>query len=520
MRIQASLAERNNVALITLIEENTYTGQIVNDNSICQSMQHSPEHAKLCDLDCGTAYSRAVGNNRRIEYLCHARLKCFALPIQKSGTPLVVLGGRSFTSSATYSEFLNRYDDFEALETGQALKNIKFTDTRELADIAELISSTAEAHFEKAVTLPAPAEEPDLPSNLLDTHLEIIRLSDELENKNRALAQFQEFLRDVAPSLDSNALYTEVLKKFNEIMKAERSSLMLYNQEAEELSLEAAVGADFEATSKIRVRIGEGVSGAVLYSGLPFLVRNVDTDRRVRSIRASKYKTKSFISYPIMLGGRKFGVLNLTDRLDGSAYSHPDLAVLDMIAPQLALIIDRTEWFKKAEQYQQMSLTDPLTGLPNRRYLEERLFEEVERSKRHHTPLVVMLIDVYYFKNYNDRYGHINADLVLIQIAQIFRRSVRTIDLPARYAGDEFCIILPETDLPAASRIAERLCKEVRQTEFHTEEGSAMNRVTLSIGVTALNKMKHTPLHIIQTADRALYQAKTLGRNRVAVIEE
>ncbi len=520
IRIQELLAERNNVALITLTADNTYIGQIDNDNSICQSMQQSPEHAKLCDLDCGTAYSRAVRASRPIEYLCHASLRCFGLPVQHSGTPFVILGGRTFTSSATYSQFLKRYTDFQGLQTGEALQNVKFTDVRELTEITELVSSTADAHFKKAVHSPAAVEEFDLSPNLLDTHLEIIRLSGELESKNRALTQFQDFLREVAPSLDSKTVYTEVLKKFNEIMKAERSSLMLYHQEAEELSLEAAVGADFEIPSKIRVRIGEGVSGAVLSSGLPFLVRNVDTDRRIRSLRASKYKTKSFISYPITLGNRKFGVLNLTDRQDGSPYSQPDLAILDMIAPQLALIIDRTEWFKKAEQYQQMSLTDPLTGLPNRRYLEERLFEEVERSKRHHTPLVVMLIDVDYFKNYNDCYGHTNADRVLIQVAQIFRRGVRTIDLPARYAGDEFCIILPETDLPSATRIAERLCTEVRQTELNTEQGGAMNRVTLSIGVTALNISKPTPLHLIQTADRALYQAKTRGRDQVVVLEE
>lgn len=258
MRIQASLAERNNVALITLVEDNTYTGQIVNDNSICQTMQHSPEHAKLCDLDCGTAYSRAIGDNRRIEYLCHARLKCFALPIQKSGPPLVVLGGRSFTSSATYSEFLTRYDDFVGLQTGAALKNIQFTDSRELADIAEMVSSTAEAHFEKAVMVQPRADDPDLSTNLLDTHLEIIRLSDELENKKRALAQFQEFLRDVAPSLDSQTLYIEVLKKFNVIMKAERSSLMLYNPEAEELSFRSGCGSQFRGFKQNQSPTGRG----------------------------------------------------------------------------------------------------------------------------------------------------------------------------------------------------------------------------------------------------------------------
>ena len=190
------------------------------------------------------------------------------------------------------------------------------------------------------------------------------------------------------------------------------------------------------------------------------------------------------------------------------------------MAPQLALIIDRTEWFKKAEQYQQMSLTDALTGLPNRRYLEERLFEEVERSKRHGTPLCFMLIDIDHFKKYNDIYGHTNADLVLMKTAAILRRSVRAIDMPARYAGDEFCIILPETDIQAASFIAERLCREVRQTEYHSELGELMGQGHAQHRRFVFWRPRQTPHSIIETADRALYQAKMLGRNRVAIFED
>ncbi len=99
--------------------------------------------------------------------------------------------------------------------------------------------------------------------------------------------------------------------------------------------------------------------------------------------------------------------------------------MLEMMAPHLALIIDRTEWARKAETFQQMSLTDPLTGLPNRRYLQDRLFEEVERSKRYNTPLSFMIIDVDRFKVYNDVYGHTNADRVLVTTAQLLRSSIR-----------------------------------------------------------------------------------------------
>jgi diguanylate cyclase (GGDEF)-like protein len=201
-------------------------------------------------------------------------------------------------------------------------------------------------------------------------------------------------------------------------------------------------------------------------------------------------------------------------------YETADLSLLEMMSPHLALIIDRTEWHRKAETYQQMSLTDPLTGLPNRRYLEDRLFEEVERSKRYDTPLAFMIIDVDHFKSYNDLYGHTNADLVLVKTAHILRNSIRAIDMSARFAGDEFCIVLPETELAAAASIAERLRIAISNTEYHSEKGELMGKVTLSIGVSSFSPTRQSPLSVIETADSALYQAKTRGRDCIAVYED
>ena len=147
-------------------------------------------------------------------------------------------------------------------------------------------------------------------------------------------------------------------------------------------------------------------------------------------------QVKSFISFPITLGPRKVGVINLTDRADGAPYESEDLSLLELMAPHLALIIDRTIWHKKAEQYQRMSLTDPLTGLPNRRYLQERLFEEVERSKRHSTPVAFMIIDVDRFQA-TTIFMAIRMPTAFDDDRQILRKSIRAIDMP-RLAGDEF----------------------------------------------------------------------------------
>lgn len=522
LRLQKSLAEKNNISLVTLTRDSAAVGRIENDNSICQSMRISEEHARLCAADCARAYGRAVDEGRTIHYRCHAGLHCFASPVQVDKEQIVVLGGRAFTSTSEYSQFLSRYSELDEVRTGQSLKNIKFIHSRDLRESAELVTSTAQCHFQSARLAPAPksVEDEKYAESNPDAQAEISGLPDQLEIRNRSIARFYDFLRTVASTLDSQKVYPAMLEKLGEIMSTGRTSLMILDERSNELVLEATIGAHIDSPVPVRIKLGESVAGFVIENGSPLLVRYADTDARVPFAGRFSYKTKSFISFPIMLGPRKVGVINLTERLDGAPYSEDDLSLLDLMSPHLALIVDRTEWHRKAETYQMMSLTDSLTALPNRRFLEERLFEEVERSKRYNTPLSFLLIDIDHFKHYNDVYGHTNADTVLVKIAQILRRSVRTIDMPARFAGDEFCLVLPETDISAAERIAERIRRTVSETEFLAESGAAMDNATLSIGVSSFNPSRQSPLAIIETADRALYKAKTLGRNQVVVYEE
>jgi diguanylate cyclase (GGDEF)-like protein len=520
LRLQKSLADNTGISLATLSRDNSVIGRIENDNSICQVLRVSPDLGPLCAADCNEAHRIALEQGMTHRYRCHAGLHCFAIPINVDTRQLVILGGRAFTSVGEYSEFLERYGEVNTVRTGEALRNVRFADQRELGEAAELLASTAEYHFRaQPRSSGAHAAAPAEASELLDAHLELERLGGELESRNRSIRQVYEFLRGVEGSLDSQRVYSLVLGKFGEIMRSERSSLMIFDAESNELALEAAFGYDKNHEGPVRMKMGEGISGSVLAAGSPMLVRDADNDPRVPPIRRGRYKTKSFISFPIMIGQRRIGVVNLADRTDGSVYNETDLEVVDLMASHLGLMIDRTEWHKKAEAYQQMSLTDPLTGLPNRRYLEERLYEEVERSKRHGTELSFMIIDVDRFKTFNDIYGHTTADRVLIKTAQILRRSVRAIDTSARFAGDEFCVVLPETDIRDAARIAERLRKAVTSAEFKSEQEEFVGTVTISIGVSSFGPARQSPLSIMESSDRALYQAKTRGRNCVAVYE-
>jgi diguanylate cyclase (GGDEF)-like protein len=264
------------------------------------------------------------------------------------------------------------------------------------------------------------------------------------------------------------------------------------------------------------VRLGDAVSGAVMREGRPLVVQDINAASAAGHHPAPSersYKTGSFISYPIIVGGRRVGVLNITDKAGGGVYDEVDLGLLDMIAPQMALALDRAEWHQKATQFQLLSITDPLTGLLNRRYLEERLSEELERSKRHRFAMSFLMIDIDDFKNYNDRNGHQAGDLALEMTAQCLKSALRSTDVAARYGGEEFSILLPQTNISEALVIADRIRRRVERTHYPHGKAQPLGAVTVSIGISSFGPNLDTPASIIHAADRALYLAKNRGKN-------
>ena len=167
------------------------------------------------------------------------------------------------------------------------------------------------------------------------------------------------------------------------------------------------------------------------------------------------------------------------------------------------------------QEVYQLATRDALTELYNRRHFVEAVDREIARSTRHGRPLVMCIIDVDLFKPVNDRYGHIAGDGVLRQLAGIVRRFVRGEDVAARIGGEEFAVLLPETDLEAALAFAERLREAVASDTF--ELGGEPQRLTISIGIAGLSPERQERSALMQAADAALYRAKDEGRNRVCV---
>lgn len=173
---------------------------------------------------------------------------------------------------------------------------------------------------------------------------------------------------------------------------------------------------------------------------------------------------------------------------------------------------------KKIELTQQLAITDSLTGLFNRRFFMEKLREEIKRNERFNHPLSIILIDVDDFKSYNDTHGHLKGDDLLRNLSTILKKNVRSVDFVCRIGGEEFMVILPETDFAAAFKIAEGLRKAVEQYPFAHQETQPGGKLTISLGVATSIKGEKDLLKLVQTADDALYQAKRTGKNRIGIL--
>jgi diguanylate cyclase (GGDEF)-like protein len=342
--------------------------------------------------------------------------------------------------------------------------------------------------------------------------LELARLRDAVNDQTRSLAQWQDFSHLLATRANAPETYSAIVEKVVTALGAQRVSLLIYNEDSGKLIGKASSGLGQEILNT--PHLGEGIAGVVLERGEPLLVRDLREQSWVAERAHGNAHSHSFISFPLLSGGKRLGVINLTDRVGDQIFTASDLDWLKLFAPYAAAALEKIDLHEKAQRFQLLAITDPLTGLLNRRYLEERFTQEIERSKRYQFPLSFVMMDIDSFKSFNDTFGHQAGDEVLRETALCIRRSLRNFDVAARYGGEEFIVVLPETDVTSAMILAERLRKAVEQ---HFTGERSRHPVTVSIGVSSLSKTLQNRHQVIRAADQALYAAKKRGKNCVVV---
>ena len=342
------------------------------------------------------------------------------------------------------------------------------------------------------------------------SELEILRLREQISERDllrNAVRKFNEGLKKI----DNEDFWLNLTQISAELLRSERASLLIFNEKSQILQAKAAVGATEDLT--VQAEIGGRVAQNVLQSGEPLMVEKLSQIGLLSAPLERNYRTESFISYPIAIGTRKIAVLNFTDRADRLNFGETELEILRSIAPQIAVAIDHANLKTETGELRQLSVTDSLTGLVNRRYLEERLTEEIKRSNRHGYPMAFLMIDVDFFKSYNDTFGHTEGDKALKIVAHALKETLRGADVAARYGGEEFSILLPQTTSEEAEIIAERVRQRVEQTAFPSRN------ITVSIGIANCSLALNACENLISAADKALYEAKAKGRNNVQIYE-
>jgi diguanylate cyclase (GGDEF)-like protein len=213
------------------------------------------------------------------------------------------------------------------------------------------------------------------------------------------------------------------------------------------------------------------------------------------------------ICLPLISFGEPLGVLVL-DSARTDAFESQDVKALQAVADICATAIQNARHFERARS---LANLDGLTGIYNRRYFEERVADEMLRAVRYKSTFSVVMLDIDSFKKLNDEFGHLLGDEVLRQFAQIFTQNLRKVDIACRYGGEEFAIVLPETDGAKAVKVAEKLRQITEQWRFP----GVPRPVTISAGIAEFRRNGHTRDEVVGAADAALYAAKQQGRNRV-----
>ncbi len=523
-QVQEKLATKTGLSVLLVNGRQPPALIASNNNSICHAFQSSLDYVGLCDPYCGDAHRKALSAGGPVNYKCHAGLQCFTMPVPIGGEQrLVAIGGRAFVSGTDYRNLVDR---FRAGELNELLErapftNVIFAEPERLEQLSHRLDKEVQrfnsAPPEPQTPEPARTEETNLRPPLEETpdlQREVDRLRVELRRRSKLAESLQNFLERIS-SDEPDKTYNAILLHTKELLKGQRGSLWVFDENTNEISLKAAIGFVRPASEIEPKRIGEGISGGVLESGKAMVVANLESAGLEPAPAERKYQTKSFISYPITMAGRKIGVLNVADKVSGEKFDDVDLSLLEIIGPQVAVAVERAGWQERASQFQLMSITDPLTGLLNRRYLEERLSDELNRSLRYNYAMSCLMIDIDDFKNYNDRNGHQAGDVALKITAHALKSTLRSADVACRYGGEEFCILLPQTSLSEAGVIAERMRQQVADKEYPYGKSQPLGNVSVSIGVSTFARQIDTAEKVIAAADRALYAAKTQGKNRI-----
>ncbi len=340
---------------------------------------------------------------------------------------------------------------------------------------------------------------------------------DLLKEMTRTVAElrvFNEIGKTLTSTLEIPEVLAIIMQKISELMKPHNWSLLLLDQATRELYFEIAVGQGADKLKEIRLQLGEGVAGWVAQEAKSLLVPNVAEDPRwnKRIDELTQYQTRSIVCVPLISRGSVQGVIELVNA-EANSFGDSDLRLLETLADYAAIALENARNFQRV---QELTVTDDVTSLYNSRYLHEMLNSEFARSKRYDLTFSVVFFDLDHFKEVNDQYGHLCGSQLLAEVGELIRETLRTVDIPTRYGGDEFVIILPQTTKMQALHVTRRLRLALNEGVFLVGQDLKV-RVTASFGVANFPTDAFTRDDVLRMADEAMYQVKETTRDGIQI---
>lgn len=341
--------------------------------------------------------------------------------------------------------------------------------------------------------------------------IENARLFEAEHRRAEELSVLHRLSQAIVEETTLDSLLDRVIRMIGETLYANNFGVGLVDEAQGVVHLRYADWHHHDQPRLINIPIQQGIIGKVVQTAIAHRVGDVTQRPDYVELQPN---ISSELCVPLIANKRVMGVINLESSVP-EAFSEADERLLDTFAGHLATAIEKLRLF---DEIQQMAITDPLTGLFNRRQFFRLGYIELERSHRYAREMALIMLDIDHFKKFNDTYGHQIGDMVLQAVARQCRESMRAIDIIGRYGGEEFSILMPETSQSGALRLAERLRQQVQELGVPTRAG--VLRVNISVGVACLTLGTEETLEtLIERADKALYVSKQTGRNRVSLAE-